>query len=101
MRTIEDYWNDFENWRFVREEIFGGYHFYLPPHLGEGGFTVWGEIDKYVIAYTDAVLYKPLVILESVSEQLLEFGQFYSRTVSYYKKRSETFPVEQDLNYLP
>lgn len=100
MRTIEDYWQDFEKWGFIRKPIYGGYRFDLPPHLGKGGFTVWGELDKYVVAQTDATLYKPMVVLETVHEKIMEFGQFYRGTVNYYKKKTELFPVEQGLNYL-
>lgn len=100
MRTIEQYWQDCEDFGFLRSGIPGGLRFSLPPRLGEGGFEIWGDPSSAMACVTDLTLHKPCVLFEHTHEKYLEFGQLYAGDLSYYKKRSETFPVECGLNYL-
>jgi AraC-like DNA-binding protein len=100
MRTVEQYWLDFEKYGFIKEQISGGYRYRIPPHLGEGGFELWGDITCCMACISDIVFYKPCVILEGVHEKMLEFGQFYSGEVSFYQKKSTVYPFDYGLNYL-
>lgn len=100
MRTVEQYWLEFEKMGFIKEKMDYGVRYSLAPHLGVGGFELWGDTETCMACLSDVVFYKPCIILESVHEKVLEFGQFYRGGVSFYKKRSEMLPIEHGLNYL-
>lgn len=100
MRTIEQYWLEFEKLGFIKTRTPKGIQYQLPTHLGYGGFELWGDPDICMACITDMIMFKPFVILESVSEKVLEFGQFYQGDIRYYKKRRESMAVEHGLNYL-
>lgn len=98
--TIEEYWSNCEKYGMVREYFPGKMTFRLPPELGEGGFEIWGDRKTAMACLTDLTLHKPWVVFEHTGEKYLEFGQFYSGEVNFYKKRSEIYPVDHGLNYL-
>lgn len=100
MRTVEEYWLEFEKIGFIKETTEHGVRYSLPSHLGIGGFELWGDTETNMTCLSDVVFFKPCIILESVHEKVLEFGQFYQGGVSFYKKRSEALPIEHGLNYL-
>ncbi len=100
MRTVEQYWLEFEKLGFIKEILQHGVRYSLPPHLGIGGFELWGDTDTCMACLSDVVFFQPCIILESVHEKVFEFGQFYQGDVSFYKKQSEALPVEHGLNYL-
>lgn len=100
MRTVEQYWLEFEKLGFIKEPLEHGVRYSLPPHLGIGGFELWGDTETCMACLSDVVFFKPCIVLESVQEKVLEFGQFYQGGVSFYKKRSEALPIEHGLNYL-
>jgi AraC-like DNA-binding protein len=99
MRTVEQHWQAYEDYGFIKKRIPGGYRYSLPPHLGEGGFELWGDITSCFAVLCDALFYKPCIMLESVQEKTFEFGQQYAGRVSYYKRRAEAYPIENGLNY--
>ena len=100
IRTVEEYWLDFEKWGFIKEVLEHGVRYSLPERLGAGGFEIWGDTSTAMACVSDAVFSKPCVILESVHEKVLEFGQFYQGDVSFYKKKEEAVSIEHGLNYL-
>lgn len=100
MRTVEQYWQEFEKMGFIKETLKHGVRYSLLPHLGRGGFELWGDTESCMACLSDVTFYKPCIILESVHERVLEFGQFYQGSVSFYKKQSEVLPIEHGLNYL-
>ena len=98
MRTIEQYWNDFEQLGFVKTEESGKIHYAVPKERGMGGFELWGNIEKAPVCITDITLKKPMTVLEYTDERYLQFGQFYSGETDIYQKKSELFPAEHGLN---
>ena len=98
MRTIEQYWNDFEQRGFVRTESPGKICYSVPPESGTGGFEIWGDITSAPVCITDITLKKPMSILEYTDERYLQFGQFYSGETDIYQKKSELSPAEHGLN---
>lgn len=100
MRTVEQYWSEFEKAGFIRELTEHGVKYSLPTHLGIGGFELLGDTETCMACLSDAIFFKPCIVLESAHEKVLEFGQFYQGDVSFYKKRDEAVSVEHGLNYL-
>ena len=100
MRTVEQYWQSFEDIGFIKEKIPGGYRYSILEHLGEGGFELWGDPGTCFACISDILYYKPLTILEYAQEKMIEFGQFYTGDVSFYQKKSNIHPVDHGLNYL-
>ncbi len=100
MRTVEQYWFEFERIGFIKELTEHGVKYSLPPHLGVGGFELWGDTETCMACLSDAIFFKPCIVLESVHEKVLEFGQFYQGDVSFYKKREEAVSIDHGLNYL-
>ena len=43
MRTLEDYWKDFENFGFIKHSKVGRTDFILSDEKGEGGFSLLGD----------------------------------------------------------
>ena len=99
MRTIEQYWNDFEDRGFVRVQTPRGCRFIAPPHLGEGYFELWGDLDTCFATISDLTFTKPFIMMESCREKLIELGQMYQGEVSYFQKKTDLYPVEVGLNY--
>ncbi len=100
MQTVEQYWESYERYGFIKEQTPEGYRYRLPSHLGEGGFELWGDVSTCMVCLSDVVFYKPCVSFEAANEKILEFGQYYCGDVSFYQKREQTFPIDHGLNYL-
>ena len=100
MATVEQYWLEYEESGFIKEQIPAGYRYKLPLHMGQGGFELWGDTTTCFACVSDIMLNTPYISIEAVDENILEFGQLYTGDVTYYKKKSEIFPVESGLNYL-
>lgn len=100
MRTAEEYLYWFEQYGFVREQTARGVYYRLPPHLGEGGFELLGDLATCYACITDVLYKKPCIVQEGVAEKMLEFGQFTQGEVTFYRQRSELFPVDFGLNVL-
>ena len=43
MRTIEDYWKDFENFGFIKHSKIGRNDYILENEKGNGGFSILGD----------------------------------------------------------
>jgi len=100
MQTIDDYWNSCERHGLTREFSPGKMIFQVPPGMGTGGFEVWGDL-KTVMAYvSDLTLESPWTGLEHTGEKYLKLSQIYSGKVSFYKRRTEIYPLKHGLNYL-
>lgn len=100
MRTVEDYWNDYESLGFVRSATQRGLLFTASPEIGKGGFEIWGDTTSVMACISDMELRKSFVVLESTHEKMLEFGQFYEGDVSFYQRRNAIFPIDHGLNFL-
>ena len=100
MATIDDCWVDYVKKGYIRTQNGCKTIYTIPPHMGEGGFEIWGQSDFVMATILDTTLYKPIVVLENVSEKYLQFSQFYSGKAEFYQKRTDIFPIEHGLNFL-
>ena len=100
MRTVEQYWQEFEKIGLKKETIPGGYRYSLDARLGKGGFEIWGDPETCFACISDVLYYKSFTVMEYAHEKMMEFGQFYTGDVSFYQKRSEIHPIDHGLNYL-
>ena len=99
MQTVEEYWLEFERHGFQKKALSCGFRYTISPEIGEGYFDILGNPETCFFTYSDILLYKPLTVLESVQEKMMELGQLYTGEISYYQKKNELFPVESGLNY--
>ena len=98
MRTLEDYWKDFENFGFIKHSKVGRTDYILSNEKGEGGFSILGDISSAMATISDCTLYTPFVIKEYVNERIIEIGQYYTGAASYYQKKDRVFEFEYGLN---
>lgn len=98
MRTIEDYWKDFENFGFIKHARSGRIDYLLTDKKGEGGFSILGEPTSSMAIISDCKLYCPCVIKEYISERIIEVGQYYAGVASYYQKKDQIYEFEHGLN---
>lgn len=99
MQTVEEYWLEFERHGFQKAARSCGFRYTISAEMGEGYFDILGDPETCFFTYSDILLYKPLTVVESVREKMLELGQLYTGEISYYKRKKEPFPVESGLNY--
>lgn len=88
MRTIEDYWQDFERIGFIKTEYPARIDYVLKPELGSGGFSILGNPKGAMGAISDVTLNKPIIIQEGIDENCFEFGEYYTGAASFYSKKS-------------
>lgn len=98
MRTIEDYWKDFEKFGFVKHAGDGRTDYILSDEKGAGGFSILGDLLSSMAVISDCTLYTPFIIKEYVSEQFIEIGQYYAGAASYYQKKDRVSEFEYGLN---
>lgn len=98
MRTIEDYWADFENFGFIKHSSIGRNDYVLKSEKGNGGFSVLGDPCSYMAIISDCTLYKPFIIREYISEKVIEIGQYYSGVASHYQRKDSIYEFEYGLN---
>lgn len=98
MRTMEDYWRDFENFGFIKTSKDGRYDYTLDRTKGCGGFSIFGDPQSAMAIISDCTLYQPFIVKEYVSERMLEIGQYYYGKASYYQKKDNIFEFEYGLN---
>ena len=88
MRTVEDYWEDFEHFGFIKHLKDGRRDYILDEEKGSGGFSILGDTETAVATISDYTLYRPLVIkADNVNERIIELGQYYTGLASYMKKK--------------
>ena len=98
MRTIEDYWRDFENFGFIKISKDGRNDYTLDRTKGSGGFSILGDPQSAMVTISDCTLYQPFIIKEYVSERIIEIGQYYAGAASVYQKKDHIFEFEYGLN---
>lgn len=98
MRTIEDYWKDFEKFGFIKHVRAGRTDYILSDEKGEGGFSILGDLSSSMATISDCTLYTPFIIKEYVSERIIEIGQYYAGVASYYQKKDRISEFEYGLN---
>lgn len=98
MRTLEDYWQDFENFGFRKHSKAGRTDFILSDEKGTGGFSVLGDISSAMVTISDCTLYTPFVVKEYINERIIEVGQYYAGAASYYQKKDSISEFEYGLN---
>ncbi|RRD96426.1 AraC family transcriptional regulator [Clostridiales bacterium COT073_COT-073] len=98
MRTIEDYWKDFEKFGFIKHSKAGRCDFILSGEKGEGGFSILGDSSSSMAVISDCTLYTPFVIKEYISERFIDIGQYYAGAASYYQKKDSIAEFEYGLN---
>ena len=99
MRTVEDYWEDFEHFGFIKHLKDGRRDYILDEEKGSGGFSILGDTETAVATISDCTLYRPLVIkADNVNERIIELGQYYTGLASYYEKKEKSCEFEYGLN---
>ncbi len=98
MRTLEDYWKDFENFGFIKQSKVGRTDYILSDKKGKGGFSILGDTSSSMVTISDCTLYTPFVIKEYINERIIEIGQYYTGAASYYQKKDRIFEFEYGLN---
>lgn len=98
MRTMEDYWKDFEKFGFVKYSGKGRNDYILNEEQGIGGFSVLGNPESSMAIISDCTLYRPFVIKEYIHERVIGIEQYYSGTASFYQKKDCVFEVPYGLN---
>lgn len=98
MRLVEDYWQDFIDFGFIKTETNGRTDYTLPKEIGEGGFSILGDPKGAMGIISTCSLKRPFVVVECVHEKMIEIGQYYEGSVVSYKKKKETLPYEYGLN---
>ena len=98
MRTVEASFAEYTKRGFIKTETPGRICYAAPETLGEGGFTILGDISSCYASLGDIVLKKDIVTLESINEQFLNFGNYSMGEASYYKVRKKTIPYDHGLN---
>ncbi|MDO4766240.1 MAG: AraC family transcriptional regulator [Eubacteriales bacterium] len=98
MRTLEDYWKDFENFGFIKHSKIGRTDFILSSEKGEGGFSILGNPSSSMVTISDCTLYSPFVVKEYINERIIEIGQYYAGAASYYQKKDKISEFEYGLN---
>ena len=98
MRTLEDYWRDFENFGFIKISKDGRNDYTLDRTKGSGGFSILGDPQSAMVTISDCTLYQPFIIKEYVSERIIEIGQYYAGAASVYQKKDNIFEFEYGLN---
>lgn len=98
MRTLEDYWKDFENFGFIKHTSEGKIDYILESEKGKGGFSILGDPSSSMATISDCTLYTPFVIKEYIDERIIEIGQYYSGVASYYQKKDKISEFEYGLN---
>lgn len=98
MRTIENYWKDFEDFGFIKQSEEGRCDYVLTGDKGEGGFRILGDPSCSFATVSDCTLFQPFVVREYVDEKGLVIGQYYAGQASYYHKKEEALEFEYGLN---
>ena len=98
MRFVEDYWQDFINFGFIKAETNGRIDYTLPKEIGSGGFSILGDPKGAMGIISNCSLKKPFVVVECVHEKIIEIGQYYEGSVSLYEKKAENITFEYGLN---
>lgn len=98
MRFVEDYWQDFIDFGFIKTETNGRIDYTLPKEIGSGGFSILGDPKGAMGIISNCSLKKPFVIVECVHEKMIEIGQYYEGSVSLYEKKAENITFEYGLN---
>ena len=82
MRFVEDYWQDFIDFGFIKTETNGRIDYTLPKEIGSGGFSILGDPKGAMGIISNCSLKKPFVIVECVHEKMIEIGQYYEGSVT-------------------
>lgn len=98
MRTIEDYWKDFENSGFIKISKNGRNDYTLDRTKGSGGFSILGDPQSAMVTISDCTFYQPFIMKEYVSERIIEIGHYYSGAASFYQKKDNISEFEYGLN---
>ena len=100
MRTIEDYWKDWERLGFEKKVEAGCIRYTALPELGRGGFTIMGDTRTAMGIVSDCTLERPCIIEESVDERGIEIGRYYEGSVEVYDACRKPLPdaVDYGLN---
>lgn len=98
MRTMEDYWSDFENFGFVKQAKCGRTDYVLDSKKGVGGFSILGESSSAIAVISDCTLYQPFVIKGYIDEKIIEVGQYYMGNASFYERKDDVSEFEYGLN---
>lgn len=98
MDSVEKYLNSFNIKGFNKIESKYKTKYILSPNLGEGGFTLLGDVNKVYACISDVTFYKQYVVLETVKEKILEFGQFYTGDVNIYKNKNDLIKLNHGLS---
>ena len=98
MRTLEDYWKDFEKFGFIKHSKVGRTDFILSDEKGKGGFSILGDLSSSIVTISDCTLYTPFVVKEYIGERIIEIGQYYAGAASYYQKKDSISEFEYGLN---
>lgn len=98
MDVLEQYWAECQAYGFICRETPRGLRFDLPPHLGRGGFEVWGDPGTVMAYKMDYVLTRQWVIFEYIREKYLDFGILSTGDINFYQKRTALYPIEAGLN---
>ncbi|UTC68323.1 MULTISPECIES: AraC family transcriptional regulator [unclassified Treponema] len=98
MRTLEDYWKDFEDFGFVKHLKDGRIDYILGKTKGSGGFSVLGDTGTAMAVISDCTLYQPFIIKEYIDEWIIEAGQYYTGAASYYQQQDDSTEFEYGLN---
>ena len=75
MRTIKDYWKDFENFGFIKHSKIGRNDYILENEKGNGGFSILGDPSSSMAIVSDCTLYKPFIIKEVLRSEERRVGK--------------------------
>ena len=96
MRTIEDYWKDWERLGFEKKVEAGCIRYTATAELGTGGFTIMGDTQTAMGIVSDCMLERPCIIEESVDERGIDIGRYYEGSVEVYDAHRKAMPDAMD-----
>ncbi len=98
MKTVEMCFEEYIKYGFTKHETPCGIYYTAPASLGDGGFTIIGDVSSCYASLGDIVLKKDIVTLESVNEHFLTFGDYIMGDASFYKVRNDSSLYDHGMN---
>ena len=98
MGTVDDYWENFEKFGFIKISNEGKNDYTLDRTKGSGGFSILGDPQSSMAIISDCTFYQPFIIRESIGEKMIEIGQYYSGIASSYQRKDSISEFEYGLN---
>lgn len=93
------YFEDYEKAGFIKTKTPRGIQYSASSEIGQGGFTLLGDITTCYASISDTILKKDLVFVESINEKFLQFCNYDRGDSLFYKVKKKPAPFDYGLNF--